>query len=198
MNENLPVAYISALLAILVFAAIYILREVIKTRKQESTFSRLQDKLKQEKGTAEEYYELGSLYLDKKLFVQSITLLQKALKADKQLPAENQALIHNAMGYAYFAQEQYDIAIRQYKEALKLYPEYVIAFNNLGNVYEKKQMIVKAVESYREALKYDPENKTAQQRLNSLEKRLVPSNYSFNSQNPAKASELGSDCTAKK
>ena len=175
MNSNLPVAYISALLAILVFAAIYILREVIRTRKQESTFSRLQNKLKKEKGTAEEYYELGSLYLDKKLFVQSISLLQRALKVDKQLPAENKALIHNAMGYAYFAQEQYDIAIRQYKEALKLYPEYVIAFNNLGNVYEKKQMVVKAVETYREALKHDPENKTAQQRVTSLEKRLVPS-----------------------
>ena len=66
MNENLPIAYISALLAILIFAAIYILREVLKTRKQESTFSRLQKKLKQEKGTAQEYYELGSLYLDKK------------------------------------------------------------------------------------------------------------------------------------
>ncbi|MEN9519505.1 MAG: hypothetical protein RLZZ381_2093 [Cyanobacteriota bacterium] len=176
MNENLPIAYISALLAILVFAAIYILREVIKTRKQESTFSRLQNKLKQQKGTAEEYYELGSLYLDKKLFVQSITLLEKALKADKQLPVENQALIHNAMGYAYFAQEQYDIAIRQYKEALKLYPEYVIALNNLGNVYEKKQMIIKAVETYKEVLKCDRDNKIAQQRLTSLEKRLVPSN----------------------
>ena len=175
MKENLPIAYISALLAILIFAAIYILIEVIKTRKQESTFSRLQNKLKKEKGTAEEYYELGSLYLDKKLFVQSISLLQKALKADKNLPPENQALIHNAMGYAYFAQEQYDIAIRQYKEALKLYPEYVIALNNLGNVYEKKQMIVKAVEIYREVLEYDPENKTATRRVNSLEKRLVPS-----------------------
>lgn len=175
MNENLPIAYISALLIILVFAAVYILREVIRTRKQETTFSRLQEKLKKEKGTAEEYYELGSLYLDKKLFVQSVTLLQKALKADKKLPEQNQALIHNAMGYAYFAQEQYDIAIRQYKEALKLYPEYVIAYNNLGNVYEKKQMIIKAVETYKEALKHDPENQTAQQRVTSLEKRLVPS-----------------------
>jgi tetratricopeptide (TPR) repeat protein len=175
MTENLPIIYISTLLAILVFAAIYILKEVIKTRKQESTFSRLQNKLKKEKGTAEEYYELGSLYLDKKLFVQSITLLNKALKANKELPLENQALIHNAMGYAYFAQEQYDIAIRQYKEALKLYPEYVIALNNLGNVYEKKQMIVKAVEMYQEALKYDPDNSTAQHRAKSLEKRLVSS-----------------------
>lgn len=175
-TENLPIAYISALLAILVFAAVYILREVIKTRQQESIFSRLQNKLKKEKGTAEEYYQLGSLYLDKKLFVQSITLLQKALKADKNLPTENQALIHNAMGYAYFAQEQYDIAIRQYKEAIKLYPEYAIAYNNLGNVYEKKQMIIKAVETYKETLKLDPDNKTAKQRIGSLEKRLVPSN----------------------
>ncbi|BAZ43989.1 TPR repeat-containing protein [Chondrocystis sp. NIES-4102] len=175
MLENLPIIYISTLLAILAFAAIYILGEVIKTRKQESTFSRLQNKLKKEKGTAEEYYQLGSLYLDKKLFVQSISLLNKALKADKELPIENQALIHNAMGYAYFAQEQYDIAIRQYKEALKLYPEYVIALNNLGNVYEKKQMIVKAVEMYQEVLKYDSDNSTAQRRLKSLEKRLVSS-----------------------
>lgn len=175
MNENLPIVYISTLLAILVFAAIYILREVIKTRKQESTFSRLQNKLKKEKGTAEEYYELGSLYLDKKLFVQSVTLLNKALKADKKLEPENQALILNAMGYAYFAQEQYDIAIRQYKEALKLYPEYVVAINNLGNVYEKKQMIVKAVEMYQEALKYEPDNSVAQRRIKSLEKRLVSS-----------------------
>jgi tetratricopeptide (TPR) repeat protein len=175
MNENLPIIYISVLLAILVFAAVYILLEVIKTRKQESTFSRLQNKLKKEKGTAEEYYELGSLYLDKKLFVQSVNLLNKALKANKELEPENQALIHNAMGYAYFAQEQYDIAIRQYKEALKLYPEYVIALNNLGNVYEKKQMIVKAVEMYQEALKYEPSNTIAQRRVKSLEKRLVSS-----------------------
>jgi tetratricopeptide (TPR) repeat protein len=77
------------------------------------------------------------------------------------------------MGYAYFAQEQYDIAIRQYKEALKLYPEYVVALNNLGNVYEKKQMIVKAVETYKEVLQYEPDNKTAQTRIESLEKRLA-------------------------
>jgi tetratricopeptide (TPR) repeat protein len=175
MNENLPVLYISALLALLIFAAIYILREVIKTRKQETTFSRLQKKLKQEKGTAEEYYELGSLYLDKKLFIQSVSLLNKALKADKNLEPENKALILNALGYAYFAQEQYDSAVRQYKEALKIYPEYVVGLNNLGNVYEKKQMVVKAIETYKEALKYDPDNNTAKARVKSLEKRLVTS-----------------------
>ncbi len=48
------------------------------------------------------------------------------------------AKIYNALGFAYFTQEQYDIAIRQYKEALKIDPNYVIAYNNLGHAYEKK------------------------------------------------------------
>ncbi|MBE9169455.1 tetratricopeptide repeat protein [Pleurocapsales cyanobacterium LEGE 06147] len=175
MKETLPVIYISALLFLLILAAIFILREVIRTRRAESTFSRLQNKLKQEKGDSRDYYELGSLYLDKKLFVQSIALFQKALKAQKDLEPENQALIYNAMGYAYFAQEQYDLAIRQYKEALKLYPEYVTALNNLGNVYDRKQMTAKALETYEQALQYDPNNTTAKRRAESLRKRLVGS-----------------------
>ncbi len=175
MNENLPIVYIATLLVILIFAAVFVLKEVIQTRISENTFSKLQKKLKGSKGTAEDYYQLGSLYLDKKLFVQSINLFEKALKVEKDLPAENQALIHNAMGFAYFAQEQYDIAIRKYKDALKVYPEYVVALNNLGNVYEKKQLVTQAVEAYDEALKYEPENKTAKRRAESLKKRLVSS-----------------------
>jgi tetratricopeptide (TPR) repeat protein len=175
MKETLPVIYISTLLVLLILAAIFILREIIKTRSTESKFSRLQNKLKQEKGNSQDYYELGSLYLDKKLFVQSINLFQKALKAEKELEPENQALIYNAMGYAYFAQEQYDLAIRQYKEALKLYPEYVTALNNLGNVYDRKQMTAKALETYEQALQYDPNNTTAKRRAESLRKRLVGS-----------------------
>ncbi len=119
MNEQLPIIYISTLLIILVVALILILKEIIKTRRSENTFSKLQKKLKKEKGTSKEYYELGSLYLDKKLFVQSMSLFQKALKVDGDIEPENQALIHNAMGYAYFAQEQYDIAIRQYHIVLE-------------------------------------------------------------------------------
>jgi tetratricopeptide (TPR) repeat protein len=175
MNEKLPLIYVSTLLIILIVAAVVILKEVIQTRLSENTFSKLQKKLKNNKGTAEDYYQLGSIYLDKKLFVQSISLFEKALKAEKELPTENEALIHNAMGFAYFAGEQYDIAIRKYKEALKLYPEYVTALNNLGNVYEKKQLIVQAVEAYETALQYESNNKTAKRRAESLKKRLVSS-----------------------
>jgi tetratricopeptide (TPR) repeat protein len=174
MSENLPVAYLSVLLILLGVSAIFILLQIFKTSKIERTFSKLQKKLKQEQGTAKEYYELGSIYLDKKLFVQSISLFQKALKSKDEIEPENQALIHNALGYAYFAQEQYDIAVREYKEALKLYPEYAIALNNLGNVYEKKQLVPQALEAYERVLEIEPNNSTAKRRAQSLRKRLAP------------------------
>lgn len=172
MQENLPVVYISVLLILLSVATFFVFKQILKTRKLESTFEKLQKKLKEKPGTAQEYYQLGSIYLDKKLFVQSVSLFQKALKFDEVEP-ENKALIYNALGYAYFAQEQYDSAIRNYKEALKIYPEYVIALNNLANVYEKKQLVTQALEAYEKALKCDPENSTAKRRAESLRKRFA-------------------------
>ena len=173
MNNNLTVIYLSVLLLILIGATIFIFRQVIKTRRTESAFSKLQNKLKQEKGTAQDYYQLASIYLDKKLFVQAVKLLQKALKEADEVESENKALIHNALGYAYYAQEQYDIAIRQYKEALKLNPEYVVALNNLGNVYERKQLTSQALAVYKQAIEYEPENAIAKRRVESLSKRFA-------------------------
>ena len=172
---SLPIFYLSILVGLLGVVGIFLFRQVLKTRRVEGTFGKLQKKLKQEPGTAKEYYELGSLYLDKKLHVQAAQLLKKALKAEGELEPENKALTYNALGYAYFAQEQYDLAIRQYKEALKAVPDYPTALNNLANVYEKKQMTAKALETYEQALEADPENKIAKKRATSLRKRFVAS-----------------------
>jgi tetratricopeptide (TPR) repeat protein len=174
MDSNFPIVYISLLLVILLSASIAVFRQVLKTRRVEMTLERLQSKITKEKGTAQEYYELGSIFLDKKVFAQAITLFQKALKVE-DVPEEETALVHNALGYAYFAQEQYDLAIRQYKEALKLQPDYVNALNNLGHAYERKQLTPSALEAYEQALAIDPKNDTAKRRAESLRKRLVPS-----------------------
>jgi tetratricopeptide (TPR) repeat protein len=174
MSEQLPVVYLIVLVVLLSVSAFFVLREIIKARRIEGTLNRLQNKLKKESGTAKEYYELGSIYLDKKLYVQAIKLLQKSLKVENDLEPENRALVYNALGYAYFAQEQYDLAIRQYKEAIQCNPQYVTAFNNLGSTYERKQMTNKALETYEQALKYQPNNSTAKRRAESLRKRLVP------------------------
>ncbi|WP_413165813.1 tetratricopeptide repeat protein [Capilliphycus salinus ALCB114379] len=173
MDSNLPVVYLLLLVTLLFGVGFFVLRQILKTRRVEGQLSRLQKKLSQEKGTAQEYYELGCIYNDKKLYSQAIAVLQKALKTSEQEEeSQNLALVYNALGYAYFAQEQYDIAIRQYKEALKLAPDYVTAYNNLGYAYERKKLTAQALEAYEQALQGDPKNAIALQRAESLRKRL--------------------------
>ncbi|MEA5497478.1 tetratricopeptide repeat protein [Limnoraphis robusta Tam1] len=178
MNSSLPVVYLLLLVALLFGVGFFVLRQIIRTRRVESQLSRLQSKLAQDQGTAQEYYELGCIYNDKKLYSQAIAVFQKALKVPNAQEEESQnlALVHNALGYAYFAKEQYDIAIRQYKEALKLAPDYVTAYNNLGYAYERKKLTAQALEAYEQALQGDPRNAIARRRSESLRKRLgIPS-----------------------
>ena len=175
MDVDLPIVYLAVLVSLLVAAGVFLFRQVLKTRRVESTLSRLENKLTKQKGTAKDYYELGTIYLDKRLYAKSITLLKKALKAKDLGDIENRALVQNALGFAYAAQDQYDLAIRQYKEALEGLPEYPTALNNLGFVYEKKQLTAQALEAYEQALALDPKNATAKRRAESLRKRLVPS-----------------------
>jgi len=174
MDSSLPVVYLLVLLALLSGSAWLVVRQVLKTRTTEMKLSELQNKLTKEKGTAEEYYDLGSIYLDKKLYVQAVELFQKALKAGSENESDEElAKIYNALGFAYFAKEQYDIAIRQYKEAVKLAPDYAVAYNNLGHAYEKKKLTAQALEAYEEALERDPKNDTAKRRAESMRRRLT-------------------------
>lgn len=175
MNSVLPLTYLVILLGLLSSALLIVFRQILKTRKVENALTRLQGKLTKEKGTAQEYFELGSIYLTKRLYAQAIAQYQKALKVTTE-EEEDPAPIHNAIGYAYFAQEQYDLAIRNYKESLKLDPNYVTALNNLGHAYERKNLTSQALETYEQALAQEPSNIVAKRRIESLRKRLVPSN----------------------
>ena len=172
MDNNLAIIYLSIFVGLLLIASVSVFRQVFKSRKLESTMSRLRKKLTQEKGTSQEYYELASIYSEKKLFSQAITIFQKAIKAAEEEGEENVAYIYNGLGYAYFAQEQYDLAIRHYKEALKSKPDYVTGLNNLGHAYERKKLTAQALQAYEDALKLQPNNTTAKRRSDSL-RRLV-------------------------
>ena len=66
-----------------------------------------------------------------------------------------------------------DVAIRNYKEAIKQDPNYVTAMNNLGHAYEQKKLMSQALESYEQVLALEPENETASRRVVSLRRRLV-------------------------
>ncbi|WP_017661377.1 tetratricopeptide repeat protein [Baaleninema simplex] len=172
MDSNLPLLYLSVLIVLLLVSGWFIVRQVVRTRRIEKTLSQLQKRVRGKDATAKDFYELGGLLLDKKLYSQAVVQLQKALKSKDLKEEENKALVYNALGYAYAAQEQYDLAIRQYKDALSLQPEYVTALNNLGFAYEKKNLDAQALDAYEAVLKYDSKNKVAKKRSESLRKRL--------------------------
>ncbi|MGC1306752.1 MAG: tetratricopeptide repeat protein [Phormidesmis sp.] len=172
-GNNYLVVYLGILLALLSVATFFVVRQVWVTRRVETTLADLQTKLTKEKGSAVEYYEVGSILLDKKLFAQAAVYLQKALKVLTAEEEENAVLVHNALGYAYFAQDQYDLAIRQYNEALNISPGYVTALNNLAHSYERKQLMPQALETYEKSLATEPDNETAKRRAESLRKRMA-------------------------
>jgi len=190
-NINFALVYLGVLVFLLLVASVLIFNQIFKARRTEGQLSKLQQKLVKGNGTPQEYYELGSLLLDKKLYAQAIGKFKQSLKASQAdgqtdgqtdgqadegiQPQSDLALVYNALGFAYFAQEQYDLAIRQYKEALRLAPDYTYALNNLGHAYERKQLTTQALEIYESVLEQEPNNKTARNRSSSLKKRLVSS-----------------------
>jgi len=169
MDSLLAIAYLTTLVTILGVLGWLVLRQIYKNRQLEAVITDLQPKLQKAKGEPEEYYRLGSVYLSKKLYVKAISEFEKSLKSG----GEDMAEVHNALGYAYFSQQQFDLAIRKYKEAIALQPEYVVAINNLGHVYEKKKLIPQALEAYQQALAIAPDNETAKRRAESLIKRVA-------------------------
>lgn len=195
MDNSLATLYLGLFLVLLCFAGWFVFRQVLRTRKNELTISKLEAKFKKEAGSIEEYYELGSIYLKKKLFVQAVSQLKRALKAaeseigivavdssdeeDSGVEAtpimEPLAPLYNALGYAYFGQEQFDLAIRHYKEALKCKSNYLVAMNNLAHAYERKKLMRQALETYDQVLSQDPKNDTAKRRSRSLRKQVAVS-----------------------
>jgi tetratricopeptide (TPR) repeat protein len=171
MDSTLAIAYLGALVVLLAGVSWLVIRQIMKARSLESVISDLQPKLQKEKGSSEDYYQLGSVYLRKKLFAQAITLFNKAVKEG----GDNMPEVYNALGFSYFSQEQYDLAIKNYKEAIALQDGYVTAINNLGHAYEKKKLLPQAIEMYEQVLKLEEKNETASRRLISLRKQVVPS-----------------------
>lgn len=175
MNTDfLPTIYVGTLLLLLAGVGIFLLQQIFRTRRQEKSLAALQVKFKENTGTPQEYYELGSIFLQKKLYVRAAKVFEKTIKI-KGVEPENRALAFNALGYTFFAREQYDVAIRQYKEALKLNPAYTVAWNNLGKVYELKNLTVQALGAYNETLRIDSEDPIARRRAEALRKRVAPS-----------------------
>jgi tetratricopeptide (TPR) repeat protein len=172
MDNILPLIYLLVLLASLSLVTVVIGKEVIKKRQIELELAELQNKIRTKECTYEDYYDLGKIYLSKKLFDQAIIQFRYALKLWDLEDTEGLANLYNTVGFTYAETEQYEIAIFYYQEAIKYVKNYIAALNNLGFAYEKKQLINEALQIYEEVTNYDSENEIATNRILVLNRRL--------------------------
>ena len=62
------------------------------------------------------------------------------------------AKAHNNLGYTYYRQGNYDLAIASYKTALAINPDYAKAHNNLGYTYYQQSNYYYQQSNYEEAI----------------------------------------------
>jgi len=175
MDNIVPLLYLSILSVSLLVVSFFIGRQIIARKEIEDALSVLQNKIRNNEANAQDYYELGSIYLSKKLFDQAILQFRYALQIWKNEDLEGISNLYNTIGFTYAETEQYELAIYYYKEALKNDDNYIVALNNLGYAYEKRKMINDALATYQEVTKKEPENETAASRIQLLKRRIPKS-----------------------
>jgi len=73
-----------------------------------------------------------------------------------QLNDTNLSIAFNNRGIAYYNKKDYDRAIQDYDQAIRLNPSFADAFNNRGNAYYYKKDYDRAIQDYTEAIRLNP------------------------------------------
>ena len=167
-------SYLIILFILLVIISIFVFRQFLKTRKEESSLVKFEQKGFESIESPEELYEFGSIQIKKRLYSQATKTFLKAIKNSKNEPNEAKAIIENALGFSYAAQKDFKKAIRHYDKAIEILPEYIVAYNNLASAKQNILEFEDAYVTYKKVLSIDPKNKTAIKKTKELEKR---SNY---------------------
>lgn len=81
--------------------------------------------------------------------------------ASDQRNAFDRARIHTELGYAYYGNNQFSVALEEFREALEADPDYVPALYNLGLVYMALGEQKLAEQSFERALRLDPSDSNA-------------------------------------
>ena len=164
-------SYLLILFFLLIIISIFVFRQFLKTRNEEISLVKYEQKGIDSLETATELYEFGSIQIKKRLYSQATQTLLKAMKNSKDEPDEGKAIIENALGFTYAAQKDYKKAIKHYKSALFTLPRYTVALNNLAAAQQSLLDYEQALLTYKKVLDIDPKNRTAIKKTNELNKR---------------------------
>ncbi len=164
-------SYLIILFVILIIISIFVFRQFIRTRKEELNLVKFEQKGLDSLTKASELYEFGSIQIKKRMYTEATKTFKKAVENYENEPDEAKAIIQNALGFSYAAQNQFKQAIKHYNSAIKSLPEYTVALNNLASAQQRLLEYDLAYATYKKVLIIDPNNQTAIKKSRELEKR---------------------------
>ena len=164
-------SYLIILFVVLVIISIFVFRQFFRTRKEELNLVKFEQKGLNSLTKASELYEFGSIQIKKRLYPEATKTFLKAIEYYENEPNEAKAIIENALGFSYAAQNKFKKAIKHYNSAIKYLPEYTVALNNLASAQQRLLEYDLAYETYKRVLIIDPNNKTAIKKSKELKKR---------------------------
>ena len=164
-------SYLIILFLVLIIISVFVFRQFLRTRKEELNLVKFEQKGLNSLTKASELYEFGSVQIKKRLYTEATKTFLKAIKTYDNEPNEAKAIIENALGFSYAAQNEFKKAIKHYDSAIKLLPNYTVALNNLASAQQRLLEYDLAYATYKKVLVIDPNNKTATKKSKELEKR---------------------------
>ena len=170
-------SYLIILFITLIIISIFVFRQFLKTRGEELNLVKFEQRGLDSLSQASELYEFGSIQIKKRLYQEATKTFLKAIKSYENEPNEAKAIIENALGFSYAAQNKFKKAVKHYNFALKFLPEYPVALNNLASAHQRLLEYELAYATYKKVLILDPTNKTAIKKSKELEKRNDYSPY---------------------
>ena len=164
-------SYLIILFLVLIIISIFVFRQFLRTRNDELNLVKFEQKGLQSLTKASDLYEFGSIQIKKRLYSEATKSFLKAVEFYTNEPDEAKAIIENALGFSYAAQNEFKKATKHYNFAIKFLPDYPVALNNLASAQQRLLDYDSAYETYKKVLSIDPKNKTAIKKSKELEKR---------------------------
>ncbi len=98
----------------------------------------------------------GTAALDRGDYDEAIRLFTSAIGSG-DLSVAHRATAYNKRGNAWGKKKDYDRAIADYNEAIRLNPQLALAFNSRGNAWAEKKEYDHAIADYNEAIRLNPQ-----------------------------------------
>ena len=117
--------------------------------------------------TAKEWKDKGNLLVQERKYGEALECYSKAIELDP-----NDPILYSNRSAMYFNCGDYDNAIYDAEEAIRLKPDYAKAYLRKGNALEKKQRYQEALSTYKIGLEKDSNNKQLLEAFQNLDNLL--------------------------